>query len=200
MRKLIKLLLLPVVILFAVSTVSSVTWVANQYGYYATSCNFTTTNDDLTSVYQLSFERCMALCVATANCTHLTWSINNGSTCNLKRGSVFKTNTASALDPLSACGIVSDGVDLSTIWSTDKNSFLQCDWNSKFYLASKSTLKSACYSLCQKYAPTCTQYSWSTNSGCRLYMGLIDLNLLTHLTDTESICGYISYNSNQAIL
>ena len=65
--------------------INTLNWATTSYGIYAINFSFFfLSGHDMSSIYLNSFENCLASCVSTVNCTHVTY-VSNGL-CWLKYG------------------------------------------------------------------------------------------------------------------
>lgn len=167
--------------------VSVIDWNGKSWAQYCEWPDVATINSlpaELSSA-EVSSEMCASLCSRTPNCTHWQWTIRAGRTnCTMKQYAVFKSEALESTDPYSLCGLIFEGVE----FDIQTNIATSCDWHSKFLTKFPSS-KNQCFPQCQKTS-SCTHFAWSSGT-CWLFTGLVDLTLMTHTQDSDSICGYI---------
>jgi len=130
--------------------------------------------------------------MATQNCSHYSWSIFDGGTCQLKFGSVNETDILYTGDNSRICGIINATnnsiSDPRINWNSEDWAFA-CDF-ADYDTYTTIIQRSLCKDSCER-TPDCSHYSWNTkNSGtCSMKKGFVTKSNAFYNGDTTSICG-----------
>ena len=85
----------------------SIDWIGNNT---ARNCKFA--GNDL-KIIQATADQCQKQCQVLPECTHFSWSAEKGGTCQLKSGTIMKTNATYELDSSALCGIIPNKTEIN---------------------------------------------------------------------------------------
>ena len=85
-------------------TNDNINWNGNNW---AMNCDFNNNgpNTKLKDVLT-SGSNCGGLCYQASGCTHFAWSLYNGGTCFMKKGTITKSNAILISNPNTVCGVI----------------------------------------------------------------------------------------------
>ncbi|CAF3678835.1 unnamed protein product [Rotaria sp. Silwood1] len=156
---------------------------------WARSCDFN--GNDLSHI-EIPPQLCGPACLQTEECTHYTWTKENGGTCWMKKGNVSKADAFPTNDTTMICGVGDDkGQEITNylvVWN-GADWAKSCDFHGN-NLSQVEIPPELCGPTCLQ-TKGCTHYTWTTLNGgtCWMKKGNISKADAFPTNDTTMVCG-----------
>ncbi|XP_047127613.1 mast/stem cell growth factor receptor-related protein Kit isoform X1 [Hydra vulgaris] len=150
-------------------------------GSWASNCDFL--EHDLANV-KIKRHQCGGRCSSTPNCTHFSWSSDNGGTCWMKYGTVSKYDAISVKKDM-MCGVI---YEKAIKWNG--NSAMDCDFPERD-LTEAIIKQHECSGRCSS-TPDCTHFTWNSLNGgtCWMKQGVVSKSDAI-ASEKGMICGVV---------
>ncbi|UJR34599.1 hypothetical protein I4U23_027375 [Adineta vaga] len=160
-------------------------------GMWAFSCDFPGIN---TNIVPSESSLCGEKCQKDSNCTHFTWTNENGGTCFMKGGNVTKQDAFFKNDPTMICGVayLNDYVMKNQTVNWEGNDWAYaCDFPDNTF-SDILSIANDCGVLCSQ-TPPCSHFTWSKYNGgtCFMKKGNTTKQDAVVTNDQGMVCGVV---------